>query len=99
MIHCYHPKNTPIQAIQYTGNNSIEIINFAGDHYAGQMESSSSKKVPHIIITSDHGSSMLLMEGSYLTMNCMGKMNVYTEDEFEELYWTDEDENFCNKGY
>ena len=75
-----------IQAIQYNGNNAIEVVEFVGDVIGIDWYEKASLE----IITND--GRMECFKNNYVVKDHKGKIKVYDIDEFEKNYREVEDD-------
>ena len=75
-----------IQAIQYNGNNAMEVVEFVGDVIGIDWYENASLE----IITND--GRMECFKNNYVVKDHKGKIKVYDIDEFEKNYSEVEDD-------
>lgn len=75
-----------IQAIQYNGNNAMEVVEFVGDVIGIDWYENASLE----IITND--GRMECFKNNYVVKDHKGKIKVYDIDEFEKNYREVEDD-------
>lgn len=81
----YVKKVSEIQAIQYNGNNAIEVVEFVGDVIGIDWYENASLE----IITDD--GRIECFKGNYIVKDHKGKIKVHEVSEFETTYREVED--------
>ena len=81
----YVKKVSEIQAIQYNGNNAIEVVEFVGDVIGIDWYENASLE----IITDD--GRIECFKGNYIVKDHKGKIKVHDVSEFETTYREVED--------
>lgn len=82
----YVKRVSEIQAIQYNGNNAIEVVEFVGDVIGIDWYEKSSLE-----ITTDN-EVIECFEGDYVVKDHKDKIKVYEANEFEKNYSEVEDD-------
>lgn len=81
----YVKRVSEIQAIQYNGNNAIEVVEFVGDVIGIDWYENASLE-----ITTDDG-RIECFKGNYIVKDHKGKIKVHEASEFETTYREVED--------
>jgi hypothetical protein len=82
----YVKKVREIQAIQYNGNNAMEVVEFVGDVIGIDWYENASLE-----ITIDNG-TIECFKGNYVVKDHKDKIKVYEANEFEKDYSEAEDD-------
>ena len=85
MAKIYVKKVNEIQAIQYNGNNAMEVVEFVGDVIGIDWYENASLE-----ITTDDG-RIECFKGNYIVKDHKGKIKVHDASEFETTYREVED--------
>ena len=86
MAKIYVKKVNEIQAIQYNGNNAMEVVEFVGDVIGIDWYENASLE-----ITTDDG-KIECFKGDYVVKDHKDKIKVYEANEFEKDYSEVEDD-------
>lgn len=81
----YVKRVSEIQAIQYNGNNAMEVVEFVGDVIGIDWYENASLE-----ITTDNG-RIECFKGNYIVKDHKGKIKVHEASEFETTYREVED--------
>lgn len=85
MVRRYAKRVNEIQAVQYNGTNTMEIVDFIGDVIGIDWYENTSLE----ITTDDE--KIECFKGDYIVKDHKGKIKVYTANEFETTYREVED--------